>query len=200
MTKKEDKTHEKPTDEEKQKVQEAQPDETALKENMAELTDTLKRVQADFENYKKRCDKQQQDFIKYSNSELVAKLLPVIDNFEHALKNGRNSEQKNSADFVKGIEMIYAQLMSTLKTEGLRQIDALGKHFDPYRHEALIQEASGKEPGTIIEVLQKGYTFHDKVLRHAKVKIAKKQEEEKEEEKKTDKNVDKHKDTKERDD
>jgi molecular chaperone GrpE len=92
----------------------------------------------------------------------------VLDNFEVALKN-----TENSAEFVKGVEMIYAQMMDVLGKAGLKRIDAEGKKFNPYVHEALMQEPSGRDEGIIIEEFQKGYMLNDSVLRHSKVKVSK---------------------------
>ncbi|MBD3310712.1 nucleotide exchange factor GrpE [Candidatus Woesearchaeota archaeon] len=146
--------------------------ETELEEKrkeIQELTETVKRVQAEFENYRKRIERDREDLCRSAGKEMILKLLPVLDNFELALSNKDNKEE-----FVKGVELIYSQLMSTLENEGVRRIDAKGQKFDPYNHEALLQEESDKEPGTVVEELQKGYMIGDKILRLAKVKIAKK--------------------------
>ena len=139
------------------------------KDVIAELTDILQRTQAEFENYKKRVDKEKQEFVKYSKAELIQKLLPIIDTFEIALKNNKDNEK-----FVKGMDMVYAQLISLLHSEGLKPIDSLGKKFDPYLHEAMLKEKSEKDEGTVLEELQKGYMLNDKVLRHSKVKVSEK--------------------------
>ena len=132
-----------------------------------ELTDTLKRLQAEFENYKKRVDKEKEEFTKYSAALTVGKLLPVLDSFEIALKSTNDKEK-----FVQGIKMIHAQLISTLESIGLRPIKADGEQFDPYKHEVLLKEESDKPEGTILEELQRGYMFQDRVLRFSKVKIS----------------------------
>ncbi len=137
-----------------------------------DMTETLKRLQADYENYKKRVEKQKEEFTKYANADFASKLLPILDNLSLALRN-TSTEQK---EFVKGMELIYSEFIDVLKAEGLEMIDAEGKKFDPYLHEALMQEESDKEPETITEELQKGYIFKDRVLRHTKVKLAKKKD------------------------
>lgn len=152
--------------------------EETEKEIIAELTGILQRLQAEFENYKKRIDKENAEFVKYSKAELVYKLLPLLDTFEIALKNTSDKEK-----FVKGIEIVYAQLFSTLESEGLKPIGALGKMFNPYLHEVMLKEKSDKEDGVVLEELQKGYMLNGKVLRHSKVKISEKVEEEKKEKK-----------------
>lgn len=137
-------------------------------------TETLQRLQAEFENYEKRIDKEKEDFVKYAKHEMIAKILPILDSFELALKNC-----KIDKDALKGFELIFSQLYSTLEAEGLRPIEAFGKKFDPYKHEVLMQEISDKEEGLVLEELQKGYMLNDKVLRHSKVKVAKKREKKK---------------------
>ncbi|MCP3686693.1 MAG: nucleotide exchange factor GrpE [bacterium] len=136
----------------------------------AEYKETLQRLQAEFENYKKRVEKEVKTQNTCANMGLVKELLPVIDSFELALKN-----QQNHEEFTKGIELIYAQLFSVLESEGLRPIKTDGEKFDPYKHEALMQEKSEKD-GVILEELQKGYMLKDAVLRHSKVKVGKKEE------------------------
>ena len=133
-----------------------------------ELTETLQRLQAEFENYKKYVDKQKSEFLRYAKDDMILKLLPILDSFEMALKHASEGEK-----FVKGVELIFSQLYQLLEDEGLRPIDALGKKFDPYKHEVLLTQESDKED-LVLEELQKGYMLCDKVIRHSKVKIAKK--------------------------
>ncbi len=133
-----------------------------------ELTETIQRLQADFENYKKRVEKQSLELNKYIKAEVITKILPTLDSFELALKNSKDKEE-----FKKGVELIYSQLFQTLEDMGLRPIESNGK-FDPYKHEVLLTEKSDKDDGAILEELQKGYILEDTVIRHSKVKIAKK--------------------------
>jgi molecular chaperone GrpE len=155
-------------------IPEAKPEEQKYdpEEKIDELVDLLQRLQAEFENYKKRVAKESCEFVKIANEELILKLLPVIDNFELALKSCRAKD-----DFYKGMEIIYAQLIDTLHSQGLKHNESLGKKFDPHYHEVLITEENEQEPNTVTEELQKGYTLGDKVIRHSKVKIAKKKKE-----------------------
>jgi len=144
--------------------------ENQLKEKqqkIEELTDTLKRLQAEFENYKKRIDKEKIEFVKYAHADMIAQLLPVLDSFEIALKNATDKEK-----FVDGIKIIYAQLYSVLEADGLKPIKATGEKFDPYKHEVLMKQESEKPEETILEEFQKGYMLNDRVLRHSKVKIS----------------------------
>lgn len=138
---------------------------------IAELTDLLQRLQAEMENLKKRCEKENSEFKKYSNAEIIGKLLPILDSFELALKNSFNKEE-----FVKGVELIYSQIYDMLEKEGLQHIKARGVRFDPYKHEVLLTEKTEKdeEDELIVEELQKGYMLKDTVLRYSKVKILKK--------------------------
>ena len=132
------------------------------------LTETVQIVQADFENYKKRTEKDKEEFVKYACQNIVLDLLPILDNFELALKHTKNKEE-----FVKGIELVYSNLIDILDKKGLKPINALSKEFDPVMHEALMQEKSKEKPGIVIEEFQKGYMINDKVIRPTKVKVAK---------------------------
>lgn len=138
-----------------------------LEDKNNELTDTLQHLQAEFENYKKRVLKDNEHLMKFASARLIEKLLPIIDSLELALKNSTSKEH-----FVKGVELIYSQLFSTLESEGLRPIKALGEKFDPYKHEVLLKEPSDNEEDIIVEELQKGYMLNDRMLRHSKVKVS----------------------------
>jgi len=159
--------HDKSTEKLQHKVKECKKEDEKDKK-ITELTDTLQRLQAEFENYKKYVDKQKAEFVKYAQADLIDQLLPCLDSFELALKNTTDKEK-----LIKGIELIYSQLYSLLEKQGLKKIDATGK-FDPHFHEVLLKEDSNKEEDTILEELQKGYMLGDKVLRHTKVKVSKK--------------------------
>ena len=141
---------------------------------LKELTETTQRLQAEFENYKKRVENERTVFARCANQDLIKKLLPFIDDFELALKNCRAKD-----DFYKGIELIYSHLIEALQSQGLKQIESKGKKFDPYYHQALMAEESDTEENTILEEMQKGYMLNDKVIRHSKVKVAKKKIKEK---------------------
>ncbi len=137
------------------------------KESAEELKEIVQRLQAEFENYRKRAEREKQQVVCTASSSLIRQLLPVVDNFEAALQN-----KENSAEFAKGIEMIYLQLASVLESQGLKKIESEGKKFDPYIHEALMQQESDKEAGIVIEEFQKGYTLNGTVIRHSKVKVS----------------------------
>lgn len=137
-----------------------------------ELTDLLRRTQAEFINFRDRTAKEASESAYYYKKDIITKLLPVLDMFELALKH-----KKEDNDFTKGMEMIYAQLISTLENEGLQIIKTNDK-FNPELHEAVITEDSEKEENTILEELQKGYMLNNKVIRYSRVKVSKKNEKE----------------------
>lgn len=140
-----------------------------LKSKAQELTHLLQHVQADFENYKKRVEKEKIAFTLYAKQDLIEKLLPFLDHFALAIQHKDNHEE-----FTKGTELIYSQLADLLEREGIQEIPTDHKKFDPHQHEALLSEESDKEENTILETFQKGYTLNGKVIRHSKVKVAKK--------------------------
>jgi len=137
-----------------------------------ELTDTLKRLQAEFENYKKRMEKENANNIKNANSGLITELLPVLDSFELALKDN-GCENPEVAKYRKGLELIYSQLYSILEDNGLRIIDTKNRKFDPYRHEVLMVKDSTEPDEMILQEFQKGYMLNDIIIRHSKVMISK---------------------------
>ncbi|MFQ6089657.1 MAG: nucleotide exchange factor GrpE [Candidatus Methanofastidiosia archaeon] len=141
------------------------------RERTEEYLELLKRVQADFENYKKRAAKEREELVKYAEEDLIFELLEVLDNFERALENFSRTGKKK--DFLKGVEMIYTNFKEILKRRGLKPIESIGKHFDPYYHEVITTEESDEKEDTITEEFQKGYMFKEKVIRPSKVKIAK---------------------------
>ena len=135
-------------------------------EEITELVSLLKKVQADFENYKKRIENELVVRATYANSEQVSKLLPLLDSFE------RGQLSKDSKGLLEGFKLIHTQLRDMLKQEGLEQIKAVGERFDPLLHEVLLKEHSTQPENIIIEDLQKGYSFKERVLRPSKVKIS----------------------------
>jgi molecular chaperone GrpE len=134
--------------------------------------DDLRRLQADFDNYRKRTLREQTARTASASQALVARLLPVLDNFELAV-----SAAEQSRDFdrmLKGVEMVLGALREVLESEGLVKIEAEGKPFDPERHEAVIAvEQEGSEPGMVVDIVRAGYELGGKVLRPAMVKVAK---------------------------
>lgn len=134
---------------------------------VAELTDTLQRLQAEFDNYKKRIDREKKEFMLFANRELLKQVLPIFDNLTLALQH-----QGNFEEFQKGVVMIHTQLSEILREQGLEPIETKGKPFDPHVHEALLQVESTEPSGTVLEELQKGYILAGTVLRPAKVKVS----------------------------
>ena len=141
----------------------------------AENWDKYVRLNADFDNFKKRAARERQDAIRYANESLLEKLIPVIDNFEMAMQ-AANSPQGGTVDALKqGVSMIATQLKSTLTESGLEEINATGQAFNPNFHEAVSQQESADVPeGHVLQQLRKGYKFRDRLVRPATVIVAKK--------------------------
>ena len=135
-----------------------------------EYLDTLRRVQAEFENYRKRVIKEQTALVDRATSGLVEQLLPVLDSFELALKNLDSDDSEDIESVRKGVELVYAELLGVLEKAGLSRIEAEGKPFDPNVHEAVMQEDGDGEP-VVTDVLRTGYTLKGRVLRPAMVKV-----------------------------
>jgi len=132
----------------------------------------LRRLQAEFDNYRKRMLREQTARMASASRVLVSKLLPVLDNFELAISHAEQSRDFDRG-MLKGIEMVYGELQDVLRGEGLSRIEAEGKPFDPERHEAVVAvEEEGAEPGTVVDVVRAGYELQGKVLRPAMVKVA----------------------------
>lgn len=152
-------------------------DPAVLRKLLAEQTtraedyyNRLARLQADYENFRRRTRQEKEDFYKYASEQLVCALLPVLDNFERALAAGGESIES----FKSGVEMIHRQFQEVLAAEGLAPVPAVGEPFDPARHEAVLQAESAEHPdNTVIEEFRRGYCLKDKVIRPAMVKVAK---------------------------
>ncbi len=130
------------------------------------------RIKADYENARKRLDKEREEFIKFAQYNLIKDFLSVLDDFERAYHSAKTTPDIDK--LIKGLEMIGKDLYSLLRKYGVQEIEAEGRTFDPTYHEALLQEEREDVPdSTVIEVLQKGYMLHDKVLRPARVKVSK---------------------------
>jgi molecular chaperone GrpE len=135
-----------------------------------EYLDDLRRLKAEFENYRKRVLKEQTRAVELAAEPVMAKLLEVLDEFELALMAAERSPDFER--FVRGVEMVYAKLTDVLRSEGLEPIDAKGKTFDPSRHEALLQsEGGGEGEPHVADVLRTGYTLKGRVIRPAGVKV-----------------------------
>lgn len=155
----------------------------ALKKELEEKTKEaeeyltrLKYLQAEFDNYRKRVEKEREEFARYATERLVMQLLDVYENLERALENGAKGDKEA---LLKGVEMTFQQLKDVLEKEGLEPIKALGARFDPFLHEAVLQEEREDcDEDTVLEEYQRGYMLKKKVIRcsKVKVKVAKKKE------------------------
>jgi molecular chaperone GrpE len=135
---------------------------------VVEEDDRLLRLAADFENYKKRAARERAEYVTHANERLVKELLPILDDLERALDAvGEHQE----ATVEEGVRLVHRSLASLLERNGVKQIDTVGK-FDPHVHEALLSQPSDAEEGSVIDVVQKGYTIGDRVVRPARVVIA----------------------------
>lgn len=136
--------------------------------DLAEWKNRYMRTLADFENFRKRSEREKTEFFKYALAGTFKDLLPILDNFDRALDHAEEGD-----DFHRGVLLIYKQLYDMLKKAGLRPIEDKGVTFDPNIHEAVIREENDSVPNqTVLEVLQKGYFLHDRLLRPALVKVA----------------------------
>ncbi len=182
--KKEEKTEEKKTSDQKDEKEEQEDDKEKksffgkkekkdpLKEKLDEMQDKYMRQVAEFDNFRKRTDKEKAQMFDAGASSVLEKMLPIVDNFERGLATV-TEDQKDSA-FADGMNKIYKQLVKQLEDLGVKPIDAQGTEFDPNFHNAVMQVDSEEvESGYVAQELQKGYMFHDTVLRHSMVSVAK---------------------------
>jgi molecular chaperone GrpE len=145
--------------------------ETAkLVSELDDLRQTMLRRQADFENYRKRIEKERTEDSKRATARVIEGLIPIIDGFEHALAAHGAKEYEN---YRKGFELIYKQLLENVTKLGAERIDPVGKPFDPHQHQAMDRlETDDHEDGTVVQTFQPGYVFHGRVLRPAMVRVA----------------------------
>lgn len=143
-----------------------------LQKEKDEIFAQLQRVSADYVNYQKRAPKQIADTIAYEKEKIIKSLLPVLDNFEHTLANAHSAER--TEDFLKGVKIIYDQMLNILKSHGVEQIDAKGEKFDPVFHEAMTRRSEPQEQVDIVlEEFQKGYKLGERVIRPSRVIVNK---------------------------
>ena len=144
--------------------------ESETEKQLAEMNAKYVRLMADFQNQKKRFEKEKADIYQFANEDIVKSLLEVIDNFERAL----DASQDDGSKFREGMEMIFKQLMGALEKAGVSEIKALGEEFDPNFHNAVMMEETDEfESNKVSGVMQKGYTLNSKVIRPSMVKVAK---------------------------
>ena len=140
-------------------------------EQIEELTDRLKRTMAEFDNFRKRTEKEKASMYEFGARDIIEKILPVVDNFERGLSVISDEEAKTA--FAEGMDKIYRQLLKTLEDAGVKPIEAVGKPFDPDFHNAVMHvddESAGEN--IVVEEFQKGYLYRDSVVRHSMVKVA----------------------------
>lgn len=153
-----------------EEVNPLQQENDQLKQQLEEEENRYLRLQADFDNFRRRSRLDAEAAQKYRAQSLVADILPALDNFERALQVNTADEQTISV--LQGVEMVYRQLVEALQKEGVEAIESVGKTFDPYEHQAVMQvEDDEYEPNTVVEELQKGYKLKDKIIRPAMVKV-----------------------------
>ena len=144
----------------------------SLQADIDRFRDLAARSQADFENYKKRCAREKEEAIKYANSALLEKLLPVVDNFELGLEAARGDGGEKSPIY-SGMKMVLKQLQDFLAAQGAQPIEAVGQKFDPNLHEAIAHEAGGEAEGIVTRQTRRGYRFKDRLLRPSSVAVSK---------------------------
>ena len=145
-----------------------------LVQDAAEYKDKYTRLFAEFDNARKRMEREKMEFVKYANEGLLAEFLNILDDLERSVEAAKAKHEDYTA-FLKGIEMVMAHVYEMLKKNSVKPIESVGKKFDPHCHEALMQEETDKaDDEVVLEEFQKGYFLGDKVIRSAKVKVAKK--------------------------
>ena len=143
-----------------------------LKKENIELTEKILRISAEMQNMRRRYDEEISKIYKYEGEDLIKNLLPIIDNFERAVKSDDNNLEDEVSRFLEGFKMIYASFLSLLKDKGIQEIECLGKSFDPKYMEAVLTDSDKtQEHNIVLDVLQKGYVYNDKVIRPAMVKV-----------------------------
>ncbi len=147
-------------------------------EKLADYTETLQRLQAEFENYKKRVDKERTKLLEFANAHLISDFLSIIDSFENAIQVVEKTEKYSKEDAVKGLKLLFQQTLDLMKRHGLKEIKSEGEKFNPEFHEAVLQESIAEKPDfLVLQEFQKGYLLNGKVLRHSKVLVNKHPEE-----------------------
>jgi len=136
----------------------------------AENYDKWLRLLAEFDNFKKRTQKEKADLMKFSNESLLRAILPILDNLERAIDHGR--ERKENSSLLEGLEITLKQFLNTLERFGVKALSARGWVFDPEKHEAVSQQESDQEPNRVISEIEKGYIYHDRLLRPARVIVS----------------------------
>lgn len=166
----EEKDSSKESKKEKKKKEKGDKKQEALKEKIGELEDRVKRQMAEFENFRKRTEKEKTAMFETGARSVIEKILPIVDNFERGL--GTVPEDEKGGAFAQGMEMIYKQLLTELENLDVKPIEAVGQEFNPEFHNAVMQvESAEYESGVIAQELQKGYTYRDTVIRYSMVAV-----------------------------
>lgn len=143
-----------------------------LEDKVKKLEEALLRNQAELMNYKRRKDEEVSRMLKYSEEDIVREFLPILDNFERAIKMDDDNLDDDVSKFLEGFKMVYTQIKNMLDKFEVKEIEAFGKVFDPTYHQAVMKESNpDKESGIVLEVFQKGYIYKDRVIRPAMVKV-----------------------------
>ena len=152
----------------------AEAEVSRLQKEIAEANDRLLRLQADFDNFRKRAQRERMEALQYGPQNLVKDLLSVVDNLERAIDHAQKSEGGDLQSFLQGVELVKREFLGVLGNHGVAEIEASGKLFDPALHEAMAQvPVADTEPNTIVDVLQKGYQLRDRLVRASRVVVAK---------------------------
>ena len=152
------------------KLKKGDKEKTALQEKIEALEDRVKRQMAEFDNFRKRTEKEKQQMFSMGERNAIEKMLPIVDNFERGLATV--PEEEKDGPLASGMEMVYRQLLKQLEAMGVAPIEAVGKEFDPAFHNAVMQVESDEYPsGTVAQEFQKGYTYHGTVIRYSMVGV-----------------------------
>ena len=158
----------------KDKVELTNEEIEAMNKRVSEAEEKALRYQAELINYRKRKDEETEKKLKYANEDLILEILPVLDNYERAIKMDDDNLEDEVSQFLSGMKMVYASLTKAIEKYGVKEIDALGKPFDATYHQAVMtEEVKDKDKDIVLEVYQKGYILKDKVIRPAMVKVNK---------------------------
>ncbi|MDQ3016451.1 MAG: nucleotide exchange factor GrpE [Bacteroidota bacterium] len=146
-------------------------DNSELNATIAELKDKYLRLLADFDNYKKRTNRERLDLLNSASKDVIISLLPILDDFDRAKKSAEEGSQ--GEHWSDGVNLVYNRLYNTLQLLGLKPMESNGESFDPDLHEAITEIPAPDQPGKVIDTVEKGYTLNDKIIRHARVVVGK---------------------------
>lgn len=171
-----------PSEPEAKEIEAPEPHEMELlkelestKKQLEEEKDLFLRLNAEFDNFRKRTLKEREELIKYANEKLILELIDVYESLERGLESAKNTDNKDK--LIEGLELIYTQFKNVLEKNGLVPIKAFGEKFDPYKHEAMMQTLTDEyDDGTILEEFTRGYMLNNRVIRYSKVRVSKKKE------------------------